>query len=255
MSDQPIVDVYFVAAGGYHDIDFARLEMLKLFAEDDRLRVRVADSYHDVDAILASDYLVTYTCDLPPTKDEQVALKEYIASGKRWFALHGTNAIFDFANPNGVGCPETEPVLMETLGTQFIAHPPIMPFKVKLADPDHELVKGIEEFETDDELYLCRVHGNLHHLLETHFNGEATGFAESEWHSDDARPVYYINTVGDGEVLYLNLGHCRGHYDMRPLTDYYPVVERGSWEREEFYELLRRGIRYCTDRVLAERAA
>ncbi len=48
-----------------------------------------------------------------------------------------------------------------------------------------------------------------------------------------------------GEVLYLNLGHCRGHYDMQPLMDYYPNVERGSWDRPQYYELLRRGIRYC----------
>ena len=52
-------------------------------------------------------------------------------------------------------------------------------------------------------------------------------------------------------MLYLNLGHCRGHYDMQPLMDYYPVIERGSWEREEYYELLRRGIRYCADRIAA----
>ncbi len=247
MSEQRIVDVYLVAAGGYHDIDFARLELLKLLAEDDRVRVQVAADYHDLEAIGEADYLITYTCDLVPTEDEQVALRDYIASGKRWFALHGTNAIFDFTNPNGVECPETAPVLMETLGTQFIAHPPIHPFKVTVADADHELVKGINEFETDDELYLCRIHGDLHHLLETRFTGEATGFAESEWNDDEARPVYYINQVGDGEVLYLNLGHCRGHYDMRPLMDYYPQIERGSWETEEYYELLRRGLKYCTN--------
>jgi len=29
------------------------------------------------------------------------------------------------------------------------------------------------------------------------------------------------------------------------VVDYYPQVEKGSWESEQFYELLRRGIRYC----------
>jgi type 1 glutamine amidotransferase len=51
--------------------------------------------------------------------------------------------------------------------------------------------------------------------------------------------------VGAGEVLYLNLGHCRGHYDMQPMIDYYPDIERGSWAKPQYYELLRRGIRYC----------
>ncbi|MEE8245181.1 MAG: hypothetical protein V3R27_09295, partial [Pseudomonadales bacterium] len=103
MSEQRIVDVYLVAAGRYHDIDFARLELLKLLAEDERVRVQVAADYHDLEAIGEADYLITYTCDLVPTDDEQVALKDYVAAGKRWFALHGTNAIFDFTNPNGVG--------------------------------------------------------------------------------------------------------------------------------------------------------
>ena len=97
-------------------------------------------------------------------------------------------------------------MLMQTLGTQFIAHPPIQPFKVRVADQNHELVKGIGEFETDDELYLSRIHGKLHMLLDTQYNGAAKGFVEEHWTDDAPRPVYYIHKVGAGEVLYLNLG-------------------------------------------------
>ena len=49
-----------------------------------------------------------------------------------------------------------------------------------------------------------------------------------------------------GEVVYLTLGHCRGHYDMRPMLDYYPTVERGSWDVPQFRELVRRSIRHLT---------
>lgn len=245
MSDHAITRVYLVAAGDYHDIDFARLELLKLLAEHPRIRTEVAANYHDLDAIAQSDFLITYTCNLVPTEEEQAALKDYVAGGKRWFALHGTNSILKFLASGAVDAPETAPVLMSLLGTQFIAHPPIQPFRVEVADPDHELVKGIEPFETDDELYLSRIHGDLHHLLETRYTGRAKGFVEEDWPDDEARPVYYLHRVGDGEVLYLNLGHCRGHYDMQPMIDYYPAIERGSWEKAEYYELLRRGIRYC----------
>ena len=31
---------------------------------------------------------------------------------------------------------------------------------------------------------------------------------------------------------------------MRPVTDYYPKVERCSWEIPQYYELLKRGIRW-----------
>ena len=77
------------------------------------------------------------------------------------------------------------------------------------------------------------------------FTGEATGFVHADWPDDEPRPVYYINRQGAGEVLYLNLGHARGHYDMQPRVPYYPEIERGSWENPEYYELLRRGLKYC----------
>lgn len=249
MSEHSTVNVYLVAAGQYHDIDYARLELLKLLAENEKIRTHVAENYHDVDAIAASDFLITYTCNLVPSEDEQLALRDYVASGKRWFALHGTNSILEFLADGRVNSPEIAPVFMETLGTQFIAHPPIMPYTVNIADPDHELVKGINEFETDDELYLSRIHGDLHILLDTRFTGKTPNWVEEQWDDDNPRPVYYINKVGSGEVLYLTLGHCRGHYDMQPMIDYYPAVERGSWAAPEYYELLRRGISYCVDRA------
>jgi hypothetical protein len=46
-------------------------------------------------------------------------------------------------------------------------------------------------------------------------------------------------------VLYFTLGHARGHYDMRPLMDEYPTVERGSWPVPAFTELLRRSLRWA----------
>ena len=46
-------------------------------------------------------------------------------------------------------------------------------------------------------------------------------------------------------MLYLTLGHCRGHYDMRPLMNWYPEIERGAWKLPVFYELLRRGISWA----------
>ena len=48
-----------------------------------------------------------------------------------------------------------------------------------------------------------------------------------------------------GAVLYNTLGHCRGHYDMAPLTDWYPAVERGAWTVPAYHELLRRGLRWA----------
>ena len=53
----------------------------------------------------------------------------------------------------------------------------------------------------------------------------------------------YLHPWGEGEVLYLSLGHCSGKHDMKPMIDINTVV-RGSWNSPVYYELLRRGIRW-----------
>ena len=121
----------------------------------------------------------------------------------------------------------------------------VQSFAAESASQWRELVADVEPFEAEDELYLCEYHGEVVPLLETRFRGKAPGFAEDEWQDDAPRLVMYLHPVGQGEVLYLTLGHCRGHYDMQPLMNYYPKVERGSWELPVFYDLLRRGLSWA----------
>jgi len=241
------INVYFVVGGRFHDFDFARLEILKLLHVHDRIRVRVAENYSDTAAIAAADALVSFTCDVRPDEAQQQALSELVAGGKRWLALHATNSFIEWAADGKVATPRTAPAFVRMLGSQFIAHPPLGPFRVQVSDPEHPLVKGLEEFEVTDELYLSELHGPNHLLLHTHFNGKAQrGFTEREWFSDEPRPVLYLHSHGEGEVLYFTLGHCRGRYDMQPYVAEYPEVERCSWESPVFYEILARAIRWVT---------
>ncbi len=75
MSDDQKLDVYLVCNAKYHDTNFARLELLKLLAEQEDVWVRVAENYSDVDVIRESRLLITYTCDLCPSVAEQGALQ------------------------------------------------------------------------------------------------------------------------------------------------------------------------------------
>jgi type 1 glutamine amidotransferase len=247
MSDP--IRAHLVCGGKYHDFDFARKELLALLYEDVEIRTSVSSDYRDTDAIAAADFLVTYTCSLAVGESEERALAEFVRSGRRWLALHGTNSVLEFVK-EGVAAPREQQLLMRTLGSQFIAHPPIQSYRVDVSRSaiGHPLVAGIESFEVDDELYLCAYHGEIQPLLETRFSGEAVGFVEKDWHSDDARLVMYLHPEGKGQVLYLTLGHCRGKYDMRPAVKYYPRVERGAWAVPAYYELLRRGIRWAAKR-------
>ena len=87
MSKSDRIDVYLVAGGKYHNIDHARLEIMKLLAEQPRIKVQVGADYSDIDAICSSDFLITYTCDLVPTARETARLQDYIRGGAKWFAL------------------------------------------------------------------------------------------------------------------------------------------------------------------------
>jgi type 1 glutamine amidotransferase len=244
------LDALLVCGGRYHDMDFARLRLLEHLERDDRIRTRVREDYEDTDALSATDLLVTYTCDVRPSEPAQRALRDWVEKGGRWLALHGTNALLDHVPGKPFHCPDSHPLLMETLGSRFLAHPPIAPYTVTVSAPDHPLVAGIEPFETEDELYLCEMvegAGGIEPLLETRYTGKALGFEADDWPDDDPRLVMYLHPVGEGSVLYLTLGHCRGKWDMRPLMDEYPVVERGAWELPVYHELLARGIRWASE--------
>jgi uncharacterized protein len=237
--------VYFIASGKYHDIDFARLEVLRLLAEHDHIRTTVAHDYSDIAAITASDMLVTYTCDVMPTANQTEALRRFVGSGKRWFALHGTNSILKFLDNGLVGTPEDNAPFMELLGTQFKAHPPIGPMKVTVVDKTHALTRGMDDFEIVDELYLSKTTAPIHVLMKTSFDGEATGFEDLHW-KEDTVPILYLRDFESGSVLYITLGHCRGHYDLASIgVPFYPNPERCAWNYPIYYELLRRGFRWA----------
>ena len=53
------IDAHFVAAGRYHDIDFARLEILKLLAEHPEIRTTVACDNCDTGRLNERRFLIT----------------------------------------------------------------------------------------------------------------------------------------------------------------------------------------------------
>lgn len=234
------IDAHFVAAGKFHDIDFARLEILKLLAEHPQVRTTVAHDYADTARLAACRFLVTYTCDVMPSAAEAAAIRAWLEGGGRWLALHGTNSILRFTD-QGVATPEERPDVMELLGTQFKAHPPIGPFRVEIADRDDPLTRGIDDFDVVDELYLSKTTAPIRTLAQTRFQGEATGFVDADW-PETVVPIVYRRELGRGGIVYNTLGHCRGHWDLPELMPYWEHPERCAWNYPVYYELLRRGL-------------
>ena len=97
--------------------------------------------------------------------------------------------------------------------------------------------------KTGDEKQKASAVKHLEAAL-THWKDYSTAYTKQY-----VQPVLYIHGHGKGQVLYLTLGHCRGKYDMQPYIEEYPVPEEGAWKTAEFYELLRRGIRWAMEPI------
>ena len=107
MAEQPAtrIDAHFIAAGKYHDIDYARLEVLKLLMEHPHIRTTVAADYSGLERLDQCRFLVTYTCDLLPTKEQAQQLRSWLEAGGK--------PVWDnwLKKMNDAGHPEAQQIL------------------------------------------------------------------------------------------------------------------------------------------------
>lgn len=238
------IRTHLVAGGQYHDIDYARQQLLAHLLELENVRTTVSQDYRIAHLLPETDFLVTYTCNVCPSAEEVKALEAFLNRGGKWLALHGTNSILAQNEKGRWFAPEDKTGFMTMLGSQFAAHPPIAPYRVHAQNADDPLVAGIGDFDVEggDELYYMRLFGDMEIILDAAAQGPAKGFEEREWPEDQRHPVLYRKNVGEGEIVYFTLGHRRGHYDMAPLMDYFPNIEKGAWEIDAYRQILKRGL-------------
>ncbi|MCM6772577.1 ThuA domain-containing protein [Nocardia sp. CDC159] len=244
------IDAVLVCGGQWHDFDYARLRLLTELATHERVRTRVFETYDCADALAAADLLITYTCNVVPTADQRTALSQFLRRGGRWLALHATNAAIARRTDGRFATPRVLGELPRLLGSQFLGHPPIAPYRVELAEPDHPFLHGISDFEVTDELYISELHPPLRVLAHTRFVGESPGFEEGHTGADEPRPVLYLKQHGAGTVCYFTLGHCRGRFDLQDLgVDDLGTTDRGSWTVPEFSIVVSRCVAWAVTGV------
>jgi type 1 glutamine amidotransferase len=82
-------------------------------------------------------------------------------------------------------------------------HDPHGPFRVQVADPDHPITRGMQAFETVDELYTCLAGDAPIHTVAS---------ARSKVDGKDY-PMAFVLEYGKGRVFHCVLGH-----DVRALS-------------------------------------
>ncbi|MFW5986236.1 MAG: ThuA domain-containing protein [Halanaerobiales bacterium] len=152
------------------------------------------------------DLCIFYTQSKKLTREEQKALKDRIAEGKGFIAIHAANVINDVSDNQ---------VYLETIGSKFVEHDPFKRFYVNI-EKDHYITTGIDGFEIDDELYVTESYGDPVQIL-------ATAEQDGKEH-----PMLYVKTIDRGRVCYIALGH-----DGR------------AWYNPGFQELLYRSVLWC----------
>ena len=239
------VDVALVVGGRWHDLDFARRQLLELLGRHDAVRCTVHSDFSDSTTLGAADAVVAYTCDVRPTAAEVGALGDMVDRGGRLLALHATNSAIDAPEP---GAPrifrtplEAMPEFVSLLGNRFLAHPKIGPFLIEPVQSGHPLIDGIPAFTTIDEIYVAECADDLEVILDVAYTGPCPGFETD--HGEGRHPVLYTRAQGDGLVTYFTLGHCRGRFDVADLgIEDLGVVDRVAWESHEYREVLRRCV-------------
>jgi uncharacterized protein len=215
-----------------HDFDFARYRLAEaLYAAGD-IRTDSWNNYDAGEGIASGDMLVSYTSQVPVSEENCSAIRAFLERGGRWFAIHASNSVRD------------NPYLPSILGSRFITHPPYTHFPVSVDRPDDPLLKGIDPFEVDDEIYVIEHSDDIDVLLSTHWGGEGIGGRQVE---EGLRPLMYRRRLGQGEVLYLALGHCNRPFDS-PRPGAVQPDRRGPWGMPVYKELIRRGIDWAAKR-------
>ena len=241
-----VVDVLLVVGGRWHDLDFARRELLALVGAHDAVRCTVREDFSDLDVISRADAILAYTCDVRPTPEQSSALLARVAEGARLLALHATNSALDAPAPGGerlFTLPDVSAGFVALLGSRFLAHPKIGPAYIEVCQPDDPLVQGVGSFTTTDEVYVCEWAADIDVLLDTALTGPCPGFPTTDVALGARLPVLYRRTEGLGSVVYFTLGHCRGRFDVQDLgIDDLGHTDRIAWESAQYRAVLARCV-------------
>lgn len=117
-------------------------------------------------------------------------LLNFVKGGKGFVPTHLSSASFKEWDEFGELCGRKW--VMGTSG-----HGPRSVFTAKIADSDHAITEGLEDFEIDDELY-AKLQGDkdIHVLVN----------AWSDW-SEKTEPLVFIHQYGEGNVFHTAFGH------------------------------------------------
>ena len=103
-------------------------------------------------------------------------------------------------------------------GGQWVAHPgDILDYRVEIAQPQHPLMEGIDDFEYRSEQYFLHVDPGNEVLATTTFDG-----SHAPWIAGTVMPVVWTRRHGRGRVFYSALGHQASEFTNPQMREILP---------------------------------
>lgn len=159
------------------------------------LNREVLESYHLVISYI--EFL-----DDPIAQDQVAALLSYVAGGGGLLVIH-----------NGISMQRNQELGL-MLGAQFTHHPAYTALEVKITEPEHPIMQGIEDFVIEDEPYY----------FEQQPFFKTTVLAEYP-HDGAMRQAAWCHEFGLGRVVYLMPGHHLPSFSSEPFRQ---MIRRGG---------------------------
>jgi uncharacterized protein len=142
------------------------------------------------DKLFSYDLLVLHFKNYEPLRNEEKArqnLAKFVRDGKGLVVVHYASGAF-----------ENWPEYRNLVGrTQKKKHDKRGPFTVKIVNHEHPVTRGMEDFQTDDELFI---------ELEGERPIEVLATARSQITGQD-HPMAFVSLYGKGRVFHTTLGH------------------------------------------------
>ena len=196
-------------------------ESCELFAgvlSDEGYETTVVDTmapYADAEQMAAYDLIFPIWTMSEITKEQWQGLNEAVKNGAGIASFHG--GIIDAFRKN------TEYQFMT--GGQWVAHPGncIPKYTVNIADKDHEITRGLTDFDLPDtEQYYCHVDPGVDVLCTTTFSGEHGD--PSLYKAGTVMPYAWTKIWGKGRVFVAAWGHTYKDFDVPEAKE---IVKRG----------------------------
>jgi len=215
------IKVLLVTGAEYHNWRETAPVLAAQLRKDPRMDVRVIEDANFLDSSAVGGYDVIFlnymNWQVPaPGEAARENLKKAIAGGKGLVLVHfACGAWRGFPDVNQLDWPEFKDLAGRVWDPKLRGHDPHGKFRVEIAKPEHPIMKGMEPFETVDELYTCLTGERPIEVLAT-----ATSKVDGKIY-----PMAFVFEYGKGRVFHCVLGHDGRALEPQPVGE---LFRRGT---------------------------